>query len=119
MKLDNKRLGEKIRAVRRKRGLTQNTLAEAISCSVQFLSNIENGKKGVSLDTFLSIANALHVSTDALLMDSLENINIATNHELVEVISDCSEYELHIIIDVIIATKKSLRENHRFTNKRF
>ena len=33
------------------------------------------------------------------------------NHELAALLSDCSEYEKKILLDVASATKKSLREN--------
>ena len=65
----------------------------------------------MSLDTFVSIANALQVSADELLMDSIENTIKVSSHEFAAIISDCSEYERHILLEVALAVKKSIREN--------
>ena len=53
-------------------GLTQAALAEKIGCTPQHVSAIERGVKTPTLETFVAIANALHVQTDLLLQDVLE-----------------------------------------------
>lgn len=65
-------LGRRIKAVRRKRGFTQAQLSEEIECSTPYISYIEKAHKCVSLEMFVFIANALNVSADELLRDSLE-----------------------------------------------
>lgn len=47
----NRELGEKIRAVRKARGYTRESLAEQIDISSRFLADIEAGKVGASLIT--------------------------------------------------------------------
>lgn len=54
--------GENIRKYRRKRGLTQEKLAELSNTSTDFLSRVELGKVGnVSIGKLNAIANALNV----------------------------------------------------------
>ena len=65
----------------------------------------------MSLETLVRIANALNVSTDELLMDSLENTIKVSNHEFASILSDCSEYEKHILFDIMQATKASMRRH--------
>lgn len=65
--MDYRRLGQRIRAARLRLGLTQERLAEAAGISVPHLSNIENGKKRLGLETLLRIALALGVTPDRLL----------------------------------------------------
>ena len=63
-------LGEKIKSVRKRRGYTQETLAEICDISTGFLGHIERGTRKLSLDTLFCIATVLNVSLDYLLIDS-------------------------------------------------
>lgn len=113
------KLGVKIKAVRRKRGLTQAQLAELVECSTPYISYIEQGQKGMSIDMFVLVANALNVSSDELLRDSLENTIAVSNHEFAALLSDCSSYETCILLDIVKAAKKSMRDNQRLILKRY
>lgn len=68
--IDYYQLGTKIKAKRRESGYTQEQLAELCDISTGFLGHIENGTRILSLETLYSIACALHVSIDYLLLDS-------------------------------------------------
>ena len=118
MALNIIQIGKRIRAIRKKRGLSQETLAGEIGCSPVHLSNIESGYKCMSLEVFVKLANTLNVSADELLIDNLSNNIKATNHEFVIILSDCSEYEKRILTDIIVAAKQSLRENKSNKNKK-
>ncbi|MBQ7504701.1 MAG: helix-turn-helix domain-containing protein [Ruminococcus sp.] len=111
-------IGKRIRTIRKKRGLSQETLSGEIGCSTVHLSNIESGIKCMSLDIFVKVANALNVSADELLLDNLSNNIKATNHEFANVLNDCNEYEKRVLSDVLTATKQSLRENRSFVKKK-
>jgi len=73
MELDNIRLGKRIKAARKRRGLSQLALSETLDCTPNHLSYIENGNRSLSLAKFVQLANALGASADELLMDSLDN----------------------------------------------
>lgn len=61
-------LAARIRAARIARGFSQNRLAEQIGkSSASYLSNIENGTSGISIDALVDVANELDVSLDYLL----------------------------------------------------
>ena len=107
-------MGQKIKAIRKRRGLTHIALAEKIERSATYISYIEGGSKSMSLDTFVLIVNALNATADELLLDSLENTVLVSNHEFSMVLTDCSDYEKKVLYDVIMATKQSLRENKPF-----
>lgn len=64
-------IGRRIKNARVNARITQDELAEIIGCTPQHVSAIERGTKTPRLDTFITIANTLHVSADALLMDVL------------------------------------------------
>ncbi len=61
----------------------------------------------MSLDTFVSIANALQVSADELLKDSIENTIKVSNHEFAAVIADCNEYEKRVLLFQSSSLRKS------------
>ena len=66
-------IGKNIRAARKQLNMSREELAEKSGLSAKFIGNIERGEKAVSLDSFVSIANALEASADALLGSVLAN----------------------------------------------
>jgi transcriptional regulator with XRE-family HTH domain len=111
MVVNNAQIGQKIKTFRRRRGLSQFALAELVDKSPAFISYIERGKKSMSIETFVYIANALNVSADELLVDNLENTVRASNHIFADLLSDCSEFERRVLKDILVASKTSLRSN--------
>ena len=64
-------LGKRIRQQRKLLRMTQEQLAERAGISLSFLGHIERGTRKASLDTLVRICNALQVSPQLLLQDSL------------------------------------------------
>lgn len=60
-------LGTRIVEMRERHGWTQRELADRAGISVPFLSGIENGKRNVSSEVLLRIADALDASLNYLL----------------------------------------------------
>lgn len=114
MALDYISIGQKIKVIRKRKGLSQLKLAELIGRSPTYVSYIECGTKSMSLDTFMLLVNALNTTADELLVDNLENTIKVTNHLFSALLSDCSDYERRILLDVTMATKKSIRENRHY-----
>ena len=79
-----------------------------------FISSIETGQRGRSLETCVSIANALNVPADALLIDSIKNSEQISNSFFAAVTFDCTEFERRILLDLLIASKEAIRKNKRF-----
>ena len=74
--LNYKALGLKIRECRKMRNLSQEKLSELVSISPNYLSRVETCNGGVvSLATLVKICNALSVSMDYVLSDSLTLTN--------------------------------------------
>jgi ribosome-binding protein aMBF1 (putative translation factor) len=57
-----RKLGERVRAFRHERGLTQEALAESLDLSVAYVSLIERGGRNPPYTTVVAIAHALGVS---------------------------------------------------------
>lgn len=56
--------GKRILMLRKEQGLTRERLAELADISVQFLADIEKGKKNMTVTTLRKISSALLVTTD-------------------------------------------------------
>ena len=65
--MDAKAVGQRIKAAREKKSMTQEDLAARINISPTHVSVIERGTKIPRIDTFVAIANVLEVSADELL----------------------------------------------------
>ena len=110
MALNYKTIGKRIKLARKKKGLTQEALAEIIDKSPSYISYIETGRKQLSLETLVDIANTLEVSADDLLSFNIEFRHEVKN-EFSSILEKCNMYEKKIIIDVATALKQSLQDN--------
>ena len=117
MELDYKAIGKRIKIARIRADLTQETLAEKISISPTHLSNIETGSTRVSLTTVTAAANALGVTLDDLLCDSVVHAKVQFHQDIAAILADCDEYEIRIIRDVISSLKDTLRRDSRLRNQ--
>ena len=59
-------LGKNIRQLRLLRGMSQESLASDLQKSVNFVSLVENGRTGLSIQTLVDICKVLKVDTNAL-----------------------------------------------------
>ena len=96
--IDYKMLGLKIKEIRINRSLTQDNLAEMVSCNI---SNIENNHTKVSLNVLLAIANALNTSIDYLLSDQYENSSLALDNEILRALKNCDNEKKQKILKMI------------------
>lgn len=63
----NKTIGEKVRTIRTKKGISQDELAEKSSLTRPHISMIERGSVSLQIDTLQKIADALGVQIKELL----------------------------------------------------
>lgn len=109
MELDFKAIGKRIKIARINQNMTQETVADKTGVTPQHISNIETGNSSVSLTTLVAIANLLKVSADELLCDTILMSKPVFEREAKELFGDCNEYEIRVLVDVMKATKASLR----------
>lgn len=101
--MEGKGLGKRINIVRKNRGFTADKLSELCNINATYLRQIEGGTKAPSLPVFINICNALKISPDYLLRDSLSNNEICNIHELVELWENTSPNQQEIAIAMIRA----------------
>lgn len=68
-KIARYRFGEKIRNVRERKGITLKEVAKMVSVSESLVSQIERNKVSPSIDTLLTIADALQIDLEYLFRD--------------------------------------------------
>ena len=66
------RLGAKVRALRKQRGLTQREVADMVGVHYTHIQKIEAGRKRPSSDMILKFAQLFGVSADQLMRDDLD-----------------------------------------------
>lgn len=110
MIIDYALIGKRIKEARKRNGLSQAELAEKIDLSTTYVSYIENGYKCMSLNTLIFTANTLCVSSDELLQDALKNTTKVSNHEFASLLSDCNEYEIRVLLDIVKNSKAAMRQ---------
>lgn len=110
MELDYQAIGVRIRRLRKAQGLTQQTLAEKSNQEPSNISHIERGATKLSLPTIVNIANALGVTVDDLLCDSLTASSSPYERVASDILSDCTHRELKIITETMLALKENLRK---------
>ncbi len=63
----NVEIGARIREARESARMTRETFSERVDISTQFLTDIERGRMGASLETILRICDTLGETTDSIL----------------------------------------------------
>lgn len=111
MNINYKAVGKRLKIARIRADLTQEHLAEIVDLSPTHLSNIETGSTKVSLPTLVKLANALSVTVDDLLCDSVIQSKVQFEKDIGMLLSDCDNYEIRIMKDMLEAIKTTLRRD--------
>lgn len=109
--IDYASIGFKVRQARKKKGITQEQLAEAVGVGVTHISHLETGAGTVSLKVFVAIVNYLGCSVDELLCKEVLTARPLVDNWLAELVSDCNQTEIKIIADTVAALKQTLKKN--------
>ncbi|MDO8639847.1 MAG: helix-turn-helix transcriptional regulator [bacterium] len=65
--LISKRLGDNIKKIRTRKGMSQGDICRALDMDRGYMSAIENGKKNITIQQLERLAQALGISVDKLL----------------------------------------------------
>lgn len=109
--IDYVSIGQRVKEIRIKKGITQEQLAEAAGVGVTHISHLETGAGTVSLKVFIAIVNHLECSADELLCKEIETARPIVNNWLADMVADCNLSETKIIADMVAALKETLRRN--------
>ena len=101
--LDNSIIvGQNVREIRKNLNLTQEEFAEKLNINAQFLSQIETGKAGISIDNAINICHPAKCSSNKLFKTLIKSPDNIDNYEL---LSDRDKNVINEMIKVLLNTK--------------
>lgn len=101
MSVDYRLIGGRIKAKRKAAGKTQEQLAEKLSVTVGYVSQIERGVTKISLDTLSKICSALNGDMSFFITGTATGQNTYLQDELIEKYSKLDETQKRILLDFI------------------
>lgn len=110
MKINYTKVGAQVRKKRKAKEMSQEQLAIKAGVGITHISHIETGNTIPSISTLVDIINALDISADELFCDYIAKCRPIFHNRIADCIEDCTEEEIRIIADTIIALKSSLRD---------
>lgn len=111
-------LRQKIRMLRKKKGLSQGELAAAIDMNPSHISRLETGKYQPSVDALQRLAIALDVTPDFLLTTGddaaspevqIQNKSLTERIRLIETLDEADQQALIQVIDSML-TKQRMKQ---------
>lgn len=90
--------------------MSQEELARIVNVNLQHISNIETGRKAPSVTLLVKIANALDVSADDLLTDSLKHSSSPVDTKIHDLLLECNNKEEEALIKIVSFLKAFLVE---------
>lgn len=109
-------VGNKIRERRNFLKVMQENLANDINVSASFISDIENGRRKMSLETMIKISIALKTSLDYFVLDNVKDIKTKNNikfDELKNILETVDEKKESIFLDFAINSAKFLSNKEK------
>jgi transcriptional regulator with XRE-family HTH domain len=112
MTIDFRLLGKRIASARKKKGLTQERLAEHAELTNTYVSNIERGRSIPSLETLMKLCSALGCTPDTVLLGT----NVGDKHYLehdiqsrLALLGACDRRLVMGMIDLLLRERKPTR----------
>lgn len=106
--MDYYEIGQRIRKIRKARGMSQEQLAEAVGISITHMSHIETANTKLSLPVFIQISKVLEVQTDALLYDEPKETVSTAFEDISAILEGCDTRQARIIAEIVKTTKQAL-----------
>lgn len=108
MNIDYTLLGQRIAAIRNKKGLTQEKLSEMAGITNNYLSNIERSRSIPSLETLMSICAALDVTPNKILIGTDDTKPEYLLNDITDLLNECTPRERRIVfsfVDILISNR--------------
>ena len=102
-----KKLGLRIKEIRKKLGYSQEKLAEIINMDIPNLSNIECGKRFMTAETLEKIAKALKCSERELFDFSSTEPKKYLREDINKILNNSKDEDLQFFLDVLKSYKKN------------
>ena len=107
LQLDTREIGNRLYAIRKIYGMTQNEVAEAAGLANRTYADIERGTVKMRVDTIIHICNALHITPDEILTIRTTEI-IEKEEEVMQRLNSCSPKDKATALNLLSIFLKSL-----------
>lgn len=118
-KVLRKNIGKKIKLARAKAEYTQEELAEKLSLSPRYISQLERGIAFGSATTIINVCKALNINSDFLFNDLIDNktpiLDSITNDKFLEDYLKLNDYNKNIIA---VFTNELVKIQNKKENKK-
>lgn len=118
-KVLRKNIGKKIKLARAKAEYTQEELAEKLSLSPRYISQLERGIAFGSATTIINVCKALNINSDFLFNDLIDNktpiLDSITNDKFLEDYLKLNDYNKNIIA---VFTNELIKIQNKKENKK-
>ena len=107
---------EKIKALRKKAGMSQKELTDRLNFHVTHLSKIENGHLLPSIDVIRKLTQIFNVTADQLISEGDEEVNVSVQdkafNEQLALINQLDKEEKNALLKIIesMLTKKRMKD---------
>lgn len=85
--MDLKAIGSRIKAERKRLGITQERLSEMINVTPHYIYEIERGMKAMSMETLINLSETMELSTDYILFGN-QRRNLGEMYRMLDEMSD-------------------------------
>lgn len=106
---DFRAIGNKLLAVRKRMGLTQQEAAEAAGLSDRTYADFERGSVNMRMETFLRICRALHITPDEILTTDAGEA-AAREEDILSRLRACSSKDRETALKLLDVYLRSLSE---------
>ncbi len=95
-------VGNRIKDLRKLKGLSQKQLAQELGISLSYMSQLESGKSSINVSTLLDIARTLNLPSIAMLLDEnpMEDVSMVRTGDR----KSYARNEGNVTIDILFAT---------------
>ena len=95
------KFGQRVRSLRKQRGLSQETLSEMCDLHPTYIGQIERGEKNASLETIMRICKGLDVSPSDLFKNIGADGEQTAAEKIYEMILEMPEQKQKAVLDII------------------
>ena len=107
--MDYYAIGQRIRKIRKAKGLSQEQIAEKVGISVTHMSHIETGNTKLSLEVFAAITETLDCRADELLFGTREVIGSEALGDIVLTLQSLSPKERCVVAEIVKSAAQALK----------
>ena len=109
MNIDYQTLSKRISDLRRKKGLTQESLAEKTELSSNYISHTENSRSIPSLETLMKLCSALDITPDEVLLGTKQDMENYLQSDIQKKLILCTPKERRMVsrfIDLLLEERE-------------